>query len=549
MRLQLSKKLLQYDDLMRRIEGLLQAGRLEEALAAIDDTCLVEGEDGLCPPRVQFLHGLIRLRQNDERGMLTMLAAAERDPSLLRKAADIISDWLRGPGKAHDSAALRGELARMRLTHDELAEQRAEPTGHERLEPAGEWLRKALEKALAPWRNEIHRAWLARRICERAPHWQHHDLLLQMRLRLWHFLPGARTRLETERRTIERTIPTPEGTLRIQIYPLLAMPGHVRNMRAHAAELFTGPDAPQPEYGPIRRNWRRFAASLGAGMRWLAHTLSAGVPSVRLALRLGLLGVLAGWPAWTSWKLIQHPETITRLFGFDQRHVEILSERYWRQIRAASMFQPRKTVRAFFDLLKAGDIYPYPPVLDRKSRIAWQKMRITPDQLKGIARRWRGCGRPRIRVSYGYAMATWPLSKPLCAPLLLHREQGRWRVAWRDTSRLFSGGGDRPWRLTSLKNNPWLFGFGDWRFDATGRPHDAHDLLPVVAAVTDDAALPAARAGIAMPANAETAERTAVAGGHGAAAPDGEKPAVALRGPLANARQPRHTPTAQRLEQ
>ena len=528
----LSRKLLQYDALLRRVEGLLQAGRLEEALTLIENTCLVEGEaPDLCPPRVQFLHGLIRLRQNDERGMLTLLAAAERDPSLLRKAADTISDWLRGPGKAHDSPALRGELARMRLTYDELAEQRAEPTGREHIEPAEEWLQRALEKALAPWRNEIHRAWLARRVCERAPHWQHHDLLLQMRLRPWHFLPGARTRLETERRTIERTIPTPEGTLRIQMYPLLAMPGHVRNMRAHAAELFTSPDAPQPEYGPVRTALRRFAASVGHGLRWLAHTLSAGVPAVRLALHLGLLVLFAGWPAWMTWKFIQHPETIARLFGFEQKHVAILSERYWRQVRAASMFEPERTVQAFFDLLKAGDIYPYPPVLDRKSRIAWQKTRVTPEQLQRIASRWKDCGRPAIHISYNYAMATWPLDKPTCAPLLLRREQGRWRIAWKDTERLIGGGGDRPWRLLSLKNNPWLFGFGNWQFDAAGHPHAPQDRLPQVTEALPVMPLPATRQ----------------AGGQ--SAPNGEKPAVALREPLATAKESGHTPQAQRLEQ
>ena len=530
MGLHLSKKLLQYDDLMRRVEGLLKAGRLEEALALIDGTCLVEGEEDLCPPRVQFLHGLIRLRQNDERGMLAMFAAAERDPSLLRKAADIISDWLRGSGKAYDSPALRGELARMRLTHDELAEQRADPTGRERIVPAEQWLQQALEKALAPWRNEIHRAWLARRICERAPHWQHHDLLLQMRLRLWHFLPGARARLETEHRTIERTIPTPEGTLRIQIYPLLSVPGHVRNMRAHAAELFTGPDAPQPEFGPVRTAWRRLATCVGAGMRWLAHTLSAGVPTVRLALRLGLLALVVGWPSWITWKLIQHPETIARLFGFEQEHGKILSERYWRQVRAASMFEPHKTVQAFFDLLKAGDIYPYPPVLDRRSRITWQKMRITPEYLHRIARRWQGCGKPQMRISYNFAMAAWNLRTPHCAPLLLRREQGRWRVAWRDTIRLFSGGGDNPWRLVSLKNNPWLFGLDGWQFDATGRPYNPQDLQPLVADAIIRHLQPDAR---------PEPEQTA---------PDGEKRAIALRAPLAARTEPRHTPAVQRVE-
>lgn len=532
--MRLSRKLLQYDDLLRRVEGLLEAGRLQEALALIDGTCLVEGEEAeLCPPRVQFLHGLIRLRQNDERGMLTMFAAAERDPSLLRKTADIISDWLRGPGKAHDTPALRGELARMRLTYDELAEQRAEPTGREHIVPAEEWLQQAMEKALAPWRNEIHRAWLARRICERAPHWQHHDLLLQMRLRLWHFLPGARARLETERRTIERTIPTPEGTLRIQMYPLLAMPGHVRNMRAHAAELFTGPDAPQPEYGIVRTTWRRFSAAVGRGMRWLAHTLSAGVPSVRLALRLSLLALFVGWPGWMTWKLIQHPETLARLFGFEQTHVAIFSERYWRQVRAAAMFHPEKTVQAFFDLLKAGDIYPYPPVLDRKSRIAWQKLRITPEQLRSIAKRWQGCGRPEIRISYNYAMAAWSLRQPHCAPILLRREQGRWRIAWQDTLRLFTGGGETAWRLVTLDDNPWIFGLAPWQFDATGHPYDPQQLPPAIA--TLDAR--------AEPAGKSAQETVATV------APNGEKPAVALRGPLATSEEARHTPAAQPLEQ
>ena len=509
----ISHKLLHYSDLLRRVEGLLKAGRVDEALALIEGSCVMEeGADNQCPPRVQFLRGMVRLRQNDEKGMLCLFSAAERDPSLLADTADFVQEWLRGPGKAHDTPVLRGELARMRMVYDELAAERAEPVGREKLAAPEDWLLHAMEDALAEWRGEIKRAWMARRICKRAPHWRHHDMLLLMKPRLWHFLPGARKRMEGFRNTLIKALPQPQGTMEVRIYPFLALPAHMRNMRAHAVEMFTREDAPAPAPGFWRKVGRRILEPLKRAACWCCGSLCEGMPSVRLAVVAGLGAAVFAWPAWATWKLLRWEDTPRMVRSFEERHAAMMAARYWRLESAADTFAPEKTVKAFQDMLLAADDWPMPPVLDAKSRENWRKRRFLPGELRQLGWQWKGCGKPEVKISQTLAMARWPLEKPLCTPILLRREQGRWRVAWEETRLAFERN-SKGWRLVRLPRG-WEFGFAGWRFVAlegeSGLRARKQDPKP------EDGGLP------------------------GVAAPEDEKPEKAAPGDVARAEQGGH---------
>ncbi len=462
-----SEKPIEYSHLLRKVKELLKAGGVEEALALIDEHCASEedGAEDRCPPRLRFLRGLARLEENDEKGILDLFAAAEHDPSLLAEAADAVSAWLDGAGREHDTPVLRGELTRMRMVYDYLAEERGEPTGNEKLEAPDDGLLAAMEEALASWRGEVKRAWLARRVCERAPRWQHHDMLLLMKPRLWHFLPGARERMETERRTLLRTLPLPEGTFGLQIYPFLALPAHMRNMRMHATELFVREGAPEPERPAWLQALLDVTAPLRRAFSWLGRLMGDGAPAVRMAAFSGLAAALLVWPAWMTWKMVRAEDTPRMVRDFEQRHAKMMAVRYWRQEAAADPFAPEKTVRAFLDMLLAADDWPTPPVLDAKSRESWRKRRFIPGELRQLGWQWKGCGKPEVKVEQDLAMARWPLKKkPLCMPILLRREQGRWRIAWEETRLAFERD-SKGWRVVRSPRG-WQFGFAGWRFVA-----------------------------------------------------------------------------------
>lgn len=461
------EKPFEYSRLYRKAESLLEAGEAREALTLIGawKTAQANGDEACWPPRLLFLRGRARLALNDEKGVLDLFMAAERNPALLEAAADVVSGWLDGPGRQHDTPVLRNELMRMRVVYDHLAEERGEPDGSEALEAPDACLLAAMEEALDGWRGEVKRAWLARRVCERAPRWVHHDLLLLMKPRLWHFLPGARERMETVRRTLLRTLPLPEGTFGLQIYPFLALPAHMRNMRKHAVELFAYEGASEPE----RPAWQQAVLDLTAPLRRAfsrcGNMFVEGAPAVRLAAVSALAVAVFAWPAWLAWKLVRAEETPRMVQAFEQRHAKMMAERYWRQEAAADPFAPEKTVRAFLDMLLAADDWPTPPVLDAKGRESWRKRRFIPGELRQLGWQWKECGNPDMQVAQSLAMARWPLQKkPRCMPILLRREQGRWRIAWEETRLAFERD-SKGWRVVRLPRG-WEFGFAGWRFVA-----------------------------------------------------------------------------------
>jgi hypothetical protein len=159
--------------------------------------------------------------------------------------------------------------------------------------------------------------------------------------------------------------------------------------------------------------------------------------------------------------MVAAQETPRMLRNFEQRHANMMAERYWRQEAAAAMFEPEKTVRAFLDMLLVADNWPTPPVLDAESRESWRKRRFLPGELPRLGGQWKGCGRPQVLVSYGLAMARWPLQKPRCMPFLLRREGGRWRIAWEEMRRSFVQD-STGWHLVHMPRG-WAFGFRGWR--------------------------------------------------------------------------------------
>ena len=495
-----------YSRLLERLEAALKEGEAEEALALISEACPQKGDDDACPPRLRLLRGQARLAMNDEKGILDLFAAAESDPSLLEEAAAAVDAWLDGPGKAHDTPALRGELMRMRVLFDQLAAERGEPDGNETLEAPEAGLLAAVEKVLESRRADVKRAWLAKRACERAPRWVHHDLLLLMRPRLWHFLPGARERMEEERRRLLASLPLAAGTLGLQIYPFLALPAHVRNMRANGQELFAQEGAAEKAWPAWMQALLEASAPLRQAVARGRDFLGEGAPALRVAA-VSVLAAVFAWPAWMTWKMVRAEDTPRMVRAFEQRHAQVMAERYWRQESAAHPLAPEKTVRAFLDMLMAADDWPTPPVLDARSRESWRKRRFIPGELRRLGWQWQGCGKPEVKVAQELAMVRWPLTKPQCVPILLRREKGRWRIAWEETRLAFERDG-KGWRVVRLPRG-WEFGFEGWRFVAVEGENGlrarekepeakVEDGTPLIAPPDDENARPDKAPGIAQ---------------------------------------------------
>ncbi len=457
---------------LRHIDQLVSAGNLSQAERLLDeafpDDASQSGEGP--PPMANFLRARLRLLRGEARAVIDLMNAAEHAPALLLRITDEIERWLSGPGKGHDTPTLRRELARLRVLHHHAHHERHAAPEKERLRPATPETAEDILLALAPWRHEIRFAWAAECACEHAPRWRHVELLLHMRPRMWHFLPGARERMERLHAAISEELKYPCGSLRLHVHPLMALPAHMREIRKSARAIITPPAAsprrPQENARKTVAEDGRTASPWSRVSPWPPRLKRAAAYTMRSSLAATLLVL----PIYLGWKAVQNEITRGQVSALEQRHAAVLARKVWRREAAAHPHQPLATTRVFLLMLKAGDSYPGAPVLDAESRQQWKRARPTPGQLRQLWRRWATCGTPSGHVAHDRAVLHWSPDRPTCAPLLLRREQGRWRVAWEETRRLLATDARGRWRLANGLPHGWLFGFRDMLFAADGSP-------------------------------------------------------------------------------
>ncbi len=451
-------------DVLRQVERLLQSGQHEQAAASLDKHFPEDLPDNERPPRADLLRGWLLLARKDESGVLALFAAVERDPSLLGLAAQRVEDWLDGPGKAHDTMLLRHELTRMHALHQAAGRERAEVNGDEDYRAPADELAEAVEQALAPWRDDIRAAWLAERRCARAPRWRHLELLLELKPRQWHFRPDARDRLQRYCQRIEQAIPLCGGSIAVRAHPLATLPAHVRNMRKRAHPLFDTAGAEMfPSANNLNQSLKRPKNTRNDKKKSaILATLSSPLRRHRTLLASSAAATMLLLPMWVGWNMMTNHETRQRVASLEQRHTATLARKYWRREEAAGLFSPGKTVHAFLAALRARDNHPRLPLFTADSYRPGVGLRLAGDELHTLWSIWHGCGAFQTHVEGSRAVVRWPLTQSHCLPLLLRREQGRWRIAWTDMRNTLAINANGRWSFAHAGEqlpHAWLFAF------------------------------------------------------------------------------------------
>jgi uncharacterized protein len=100
---------------------------------------------------------------------------------------------------------------------------------------------------------------------------------------------------------------------------------------------------------------------------------------------------------------------------------------------------------------------------------------VTTAQMDGIARAYRACRAEPVRIDAGgeRAVLRYPPEARPCAPWLLVREDGRWRLDLATASRAIRFGRDNSWRFAAGAPPDYAFAFEDWSFDGHGFPKAA----------------------------------------------------------------------------
>jgi uncharacterized protein len=98
---------------------------------------------------------------------------------------------------------------------------------------------------------------------------------------------------------------------------------------------------------------------------------------------------------------------------------------------------------------------------------------LTGAQMDNLVRAYRDCRAEPSRAAPDGARAVvrYAVEDRACAPWLLVREDGSWRIDLAAASHAFRFGRDNGWHLSAAGAlGPYAFAFEDWRFDARGYP-------------------------------------------------------------------------------
>jgi hypothetical protein len=139
---------------------------------------------------------------------------------------------------------------------------------------------------------------------------------------------------------------------------------------------------------------------------------------------------------------------------------------------AAARSSPEDTVRAYLAAMGARNGRADLDLYTAATRAMLVRRVITPAQMDGVARAYRGCRRQSLRLVEGgtRAVVRYPIEARECAPFLLALEDGRWRLDFATAAGAIRFGRSNAWRLERERAGAYAAAFDDWRFDRHGFP-------------------------------------------------------------------------------
>jgi uncharacterized protein len=97
---------------------------------------------------------------------------------------------------------------------------------------------------------------------------------------------------------------------------------------------------------------------------------------------------------------------------------------------------------------------------------------LTPAQMDNVARAYRHCAAGTLRLGDDgrRGVVRYAIERRECAPFLLEREDGRWRIDFATAAHAIRFGRSNAWHLVRGQEGPYAFAFEDWTFDRHGYP-------------------------------------------------------------------------------
>jgi uncharacterized protein len=133
---------------------------------------------------------------------------------------------------------------------------------------------------------------------------------------------------------------------------------------------------------------------------------------------------------------------------------------------------PEATVASYVDAMAARNGNPELDLYSEATRAMLRRHVMTPGQMDNLVRSYRDCRQEPARLAADgtRAVLRYPPDARRCAPWLLVREAGRWRLDLATASAAIRFGRDNSWRFAAGAEHPYAFAFDDWSFDDHGFP-------------------------------------------------------------------------------
>jgi uncharacterized protein len=133
---------------------------------------------------------------------------------------------------------------------------------------------------------------------------------------------------------------------------------------------------------------------------------------------------------------------------------------------------PTDAVAAYLDAMQRRNARPDLELYTRATRQFLAGRVMTDAQMDAVARAYRSCRAEPVQIGAAgeRAVLGYPPADRRCAPWLLVREEGLWRLDLATASRAIRFGRDNSWRFDGGAPAAYAFAFADWSFDAHGFP-------------------------------------------------------------------------------
>jgi uncharacterized protein len=120
---------------------------------------------------------------------------------------------------------------------------------------------------------------------------------------------------------------------------------------------------------------------------------------------------------------------------------------------------PEQTVERYLEAMAQRNGRADLELYSEETRGMLRDLVLTPGQMDAVARAYRECRAEPVRSDHGGSRAVlrYPVEERHCAPWLLVREQGRWRLDLMTVRRVVRFGAGNQWHFTAGEPHPYEF--------------------------------------------------------------------------------------------